>query len=152
MLSEKAQQPFYSKAGFKLMSHPPLIISTFYTGTTENILTTCITVWYVNCKVSEWSRLKKLLQHQILFWWNSTKISSSLEERKTRWTLWVLLMLLPYMWSMYLLSFSLFFTHSCYFAIALNWTMVFEKFYFDVQYVIHMYRNDNKSEFTVLYT
>ncbi len=43
-LNKKGQQRRLKRA-----SLPPPILTTFYRGTIENVLTTCITVWYGNC-------------------------------------------------------------------------------------------------------
>ncbi len=49
-LSKKAQQRLHFLRRLKRASLPPPILNTFYRGTIESVLTSCITVWYGNCK------------------------------------------------------------------------------------------------------
>ncbi len=48
-ISKKAQQRLYFLHRLKRASLPPPILTTFYRGTIESVLTSCITVWYGNC-------------------------------------------------------------------------------------------------------
>ncbi len=48
-LSKKAQQRLHFLCRLKRASLPPPILTTFYRGTIESVLTSCITVWYGNC-------------------------------------------------------------------------------------------------------
>ncbi len=52
-LSKKAQQCLHFLRQLKRASLPPPILTTFYRGTIESVLTSCITVWYVNCIVAD---------------------------------------------------------------------------------------------------
>ncbi len=47
-LSKKAQQRLHFLHWLKRASLPPPILNTFYRGTIESVLTSCITVWYGN--------------------------------------------------------------------------------------------------------
>ncbi len=47
--SKKAQQRLHFLRRLKRASLPPPILTTFYRGTIESVLTSCITVWYGNC-------------------------------------------------------------------------------------------------------
>ncbi len=47
-LSKKAQQRLHFLRWLKRASLPPPILTTFYRGTIESVLTSCITVWYGN--------------------------------------------------------------------------------------------------------
>ncbi len=49
-ISKKAQQHLHFLCWLKRASLPPPILTTFYRGTIECVLTRCITVWYGNCK------------------------------------------------------------------------------------------------------
>ncbi len=48
-VSKKAQQRLHFLRRLKRASLPPPILTTFYRGTIESVLTSCITVWYGNC-------------------------------------------------------------------------------------------------------
>ncbi|KAI3374360.1 hypothetical protein L3Q82_005961 [Scortum barcoo] len=58
-LAKKAQQRLYFLRKLKRASAPPPIMTTFYRGTIESILTTCITVWGGSYTVHN----RKALQH-----------------------------------------------------------------------------------------
>ncbi len=60
-LSKKAQQHLHFLPQVKRASLPPPILTTFYRGTIESMLTSCITVWYGNCSVADC----KTLQHTV---------------------------------------------------------------------------------------
>ncbi len=47
-ISKKAQQRLHFLRRLKRASLPPPILTTFYRGTIESVLTSCITVWYGN--------------------------------------------------------------------------------------------------------
>ena len=51
-LAKKAQQRLYFLCKLRRAGAPPPIIHTFYRGTIESILSSCITVWYGACTVS----------------------------------------------------------------------------------------------------
>ncbi len=76
-LSKKAQQ----RLNFLRASLPPPILTTFYRGTIESVLTSCITDWYGNCSAAD----RKTLQ------WTAAKIigapfPSILDIFLARWT------------------------------------------------------------------
>ncbi|KAL0161476.1 hypothetical protein M9458_045201, partial [Cirrhinus mrigala] len=48
-LNKKGQQRLHFLRRLKRASLPPPILTTFYRGTIESVLTSCITVWYRNC-------------------------------------------------------------------------------------------------------
>ncbi len=52
-LSKKAQQCLHFLRRLKRASLPPPILTTFYRGTIESMLTSCITVWYGKCSVAD---------------------------------------------------------------------------------------------------
>ncbi len=60
-LSKKAQQCLHFIRRLKRASLPPPIITTFYRGTIESVLTSCITVWYGNCSAAD----RKTLQQTV---------------------------------------------------------------------------------------
>ncbi len=55
-LSKKAQH-FLRR--LKRASLPPPILTTFYRGTIESVLTSCITVWYGNCSAADRKTLQR---------------------------------------------------------------------------------------------
>ncbi len=52
-LNKKGQQRLHFLRRLKRASLPPPILTTFYRGTIESVLTTCITVWYGNCSAAD---------------------------------------------------------------------------------------------------
>ncbi|KAI2647800.1 hypothetical protein H4Q32_031264 [Labeo rohita] len=52
-LNKKGQQHLYFLCRLKRTSLPPPILTTFYRGTIESVLTSCITVWYGNCSAAD---------------------------------------------------------------------------------------------------
>ncbi len=60
-LDKKGQQRLHFLRWLKRASLPPPILTTFYRGTIESVLTTCITVWYGNCSAAD----RKTLQQTV---------------------------------------------------------------------------------------
>ncbi len=58
-LSKKAQQRLHFLRRLKRASLPPPILTTFYRGTIESVLTSCITVWYGNCSAVDRKTLQR---------------------------------------------------------------------------------------------
>ncbi|KAL0153661.1 hypothetical protein M9458_051026 [Cirrhinus mrigala] len=58
-LSKKAQQRLHFLRRLKSASLPPPILTTFYRGTIESVLTSCITVWYGNCSAADRKNLQR---------------------------------------------------------------------------------------------
>ncbi len=58
-LSKKAQQRLHFLRRLKRASLPPPILTTFYWGTIESVLTSCITVWYGNCSAADRMTLQR---------------------------------------------------------------------------------------------
>ncbi len=58
-LSKKAQQHLHFLRRLKRASLPPPILTTFYRGTIESVLTSCITVWYGNCSAADRKTLQR---------------------------------------------------------------------------------------------
>ncbi len=58
-LSKKAQQRLHFLRRLKSASLPPPILTTFYRGTIESVLTSCITVWYGNCSAADRKTLQR---------------------------------------------------------------------------------------------
>ncbi len=52
-LKKKGQHRLHFLRRLKRASLPPPILTTFYRGTIESVLTTCITVWYGNCSAAD---------------------------------------------------------------------------------------------------
>ncbi|KAL0150808.1 hypothetical protein M9458_053890 [Cirrhinus mrigala] len=52
-LSKRAQQHLHFFCRLKRASLPSPILTTFYRGTIESVLTSCITVWYGNCSAAD---------------------------------------------------------------------------------------------------
>ncbi len=69
-LSKKAQQRLHFLRWLKRSSLSPPILTTFYRGTIESMLTSCITVWYRNCSPVD----RKTLQRTVN---TATKIISA---------------------------------------------------------------------------
>ncbi len=58
-LSKAAQQRLHFLRWLKRASLPPPILNTFYRGTIETVLTSCITVWYGNCSAADRKTLQR---------------------------------------------------------------------------------------------
>ncbi len=58
-LSKKAQQRLHFLRRLKRAILPPPILTTFYRGTIESVLTSCITVWYGNCSAANRKTLQR---------------------------------------------------------------------------------------------
>ncbi len=58
-LSKKAQQRLHFLRWLKRASLLPPILTTFYRGTIESVLTSCITVWYGNCSAADRKTLQR---------------------------------------------------------------------------------------------
>ncbi len=58
-LSKKAQQRLHFLRQLKRASLPPPILTTFYRGTIESVLTSCITVWYGDCSAADRKTLQR---------------------------------------------------------------------------------------------
>ncbi len=58
-ISKKAQQRLHFLRRLKRASLPPPILTTFYRGTIESVLTSCITVWYRNCCAADRKTLQR---------------------------------------------------------------------------------------------
>ncbi len=58
-LSKKGQQRLHFLRRLKRTSLPPPILTTFYRGTIESVLTSCITVWYGNCSAADRKTLQR---------------------------------------------------------------------------------------------
>lgn len=61
-LAKKAQQRLYFLRKLRRAGAPPPIMHTFYRGTVESILTSCITVWYGTCTVSCRKTLQRIVR------------------------------------------------------------------------------------------
>ncbi|XP_078740066.1 interferon-induced very large GTPase 1-like [Lampetra fluviatilis] len=69
-LAKKAQQRLYFLRKLRRAGAPPPIMHTFYRGTVESILTSCITVWYGTCTVScrkTLQRITRSTEHELAF-------------------------------------------------------------------------------------
>ncbi len=58
-ISKKAQQRLHFLRRLKRASLPPPILTTFYRGTIESVLTSCITVWYGNSCAADRKTLQR---------------------------------------------------------------------------------------------
>ncbi len=58
-LSKKAQQRLHFLRRLKRASLPPPILTTFYRGTIESVLTSCITLWHGNCSAADRKTLQR---------------------------------------------------------------------------------------------
>ncbi len=61
-LAKKAQQRFYFLRKLRRARAPAPIMCTFYRGTIESILTSCITVWYGACNASCRKSLQRIVR------------------------------------------------------------------------------------------
>ncbi|KAK3525630.1 hypothetical protein QTP70_001447 [Hemibagrus guttatus] len=61
-ITKKAQQRLYFLPGLRKAHLPPLILTTFYRGTIESILSSCITAWFGNCTASDRKTLQWIVR------------------------------------------------------------------------------------------
>ncbi|XP_061878024.1 uncharacterized protein LOC133630447 [Entelurus aequoreus] len=61
-LVKRAQQRMHFLHRLKRAQLPPSILTTFYRGTIESLLTNCIYVWTGACTASDWKSLQRVLR------------------------------------------------------------------------------------------
>ncbi|KAI4895175.1 hypothetical protein NFI96_005325 [Prochilodus magdalenae] len=61
-ITKKAQQRLYFLRRLRKVHLPPPILTTFYRGTIESILSSCITAWFGNCTASERKSLQRVVR------------------------------------------------------------------------------------------
>ena len=61
-LAKKAQQRLHFLRRMRRASLPPPILTTFYRGTIESLLTSCISVWSGSCRASDWKSLQRVVR------------------------------------------------------------------------------------------
>uniref|UniRef100_A0A3Q1K6E6 Reverse transcriptase domain-containing protein n=1 Tax=Anabas testudineus TaxID=64144 RepID=A0A3Q1K6E6_ANATE len=61
-ISKKAQQRLYFLRKLRKAHLPPPILTTFYRGTIESILSSCITAWFGNCTISDRKALQRIVR------------------------------------------------------------------------------------------
>ncbi|KAK3524975.1 hypothetical protein QTP86_011793 [Hemibagrus guttatus] len=59
-ISKKAQQRLYFLRRLRKAHLPPPIMTMFYRGTIESVLSSCITAWFGNCTVSDRKNLQRI--------------------------------------------------------------------------------------------
>ncbi|KAI4874534.1 hypothetical protein NFI96_008032 [Prochilodus magdalenae] len=60
-ITKKAQQHLYFLRRLRKANVPPTILITFYRGTIESILSSCITAWFGNCTLSDRKSLQRVV-------------------------------------------------------------------------------------------
>ncbi|KAK3534564.1 hypothetical protein QTP86_016659, partial [Hemibagrus guttatus] len=61
-ITKKAQQHLYFLRRLRKAHLPPVILTTFYRGTIESILSNCITAWFGNCTISDRKTLQGIVR------------------------------------------------------------------------------------------
>ncbi|KAK3533098.1 hypothetical protein QTP70_006780 [Hemibagrus guttatus] len=61
-VSKKAQQRLYFLRRLRKANLPPPILTVFYRGTIESVLSSCITAWFGNCTVSDHKTLQRVVR------------------------------------------------------------------------------------------
>ncbi|KAI4885188.1 hypothetical protein NFI96_009362, partial [Prochilodus magdalenae] len=61
-ITKKAQQRLYLLRRLRKAHLPPPILTTFYRGTIESILSSCITAWFGNCTASDRKSLQRIVR------------------------------------------------------------------------------------------
>ncbi|GAA6107150.1 piezo-type mechanosensitive ion channel component 1-like, partial [Tachysurus ichikawai] len=61
-ITKKAQQRLYFLRRLRKAHLPPPILTMFYSGTIESILSSCITVWFGNCTISNRKTLQRIVR------------------------------------------------------------------------------------------
>ncbi len=83
-LSKKAQQRLHFLRRLKGASLPPPILTTFYRGTIESVLTSCITVWYGNCSAALNS--SHCFFHSTTNWMLNSQVSGVAIQQRLRYS------------------------------------------------------------------
>ncbi|KAK3506473.1 hypothetical protein QTP70_001255 [Hemibagrus guttatus] len=65
-ISKKAQQRLYFLWRLRKAHLPPPILTMFYRGTIESVLSSCITAWFGNCIVSDRKTLQRIREDQFM--------------------------------------------------------------------------------------
>ncbi|KAK3562385.1 hypothetical protein QTP86_033520, partial [Hemibagrus guttatus] len=60
-ISKKAQQRLYFLRRLRKAHQPPPILTMFYRGSIESVLSSCITAWFGNCTVSDRKTLQQIV-------------------------------------------------------------------------------------------
>ncbi|KAK3563452.1 hypothetical protein QTP86_028887 [Hemibagrus guttatus] len=61
-ISKKAQQRLYFLQRLRKAHLPPPILTMFYRGTIESVLSSCITTWFGNCTISDCKTLQHIVK------------------------------------------------------------------------------------------
>ncbi|KAK3517276.1 hypothetical protein QTP70_002302 [Hemibagrus guttatus] len=61
-ITKKAQQHLYFLRNLRKDHLPPTILTMFYRGTIESVLSSCITAWFRNCTVSDRKTLQRIVR------------------------------------------------------------------------------------------
>ncbi|KAI4887613.1 hypothetical protein NFI96_008964 [Prochilodus magdalenae] len=61
-ITKKAQQRLYFLRRLRKAHLPPPILTTFYRGTIESILSSCITAWFGNCTASDHKSMQRVVR------------------------------------------------------------------------------------------
>ncbi|KAK0155262.1 putative RNA-directed DNA polymerase from transposon BS [Merluccius polli] len=61
-LVKRAQQHLHFLRRIRRANLPPPILTTFYRGTIESILTSCISVWFGPCNASDWKCVERVVR------------------------------------------------------------------------------------------
>ncbi|KAK2877070.1 hypothetical protein Q8A73_023748 [Channa argus] len=61
-ITKKAQQRLYFLRRLRKAHLPPPILTMFYRGTIESILSSCITAWFGNCTVADRKTLQRIVR------------------------------------------------------------------------------------------
>ncbi|KAI5616377.1 gastrula zinc finger protein XlCGF28.1-like [Silurus asotus] len=61
-ITKKAQQRLYFLRRLRKAHLPPFILTMFYRGTIESIVSSCITAWFGNCTVSDRKTLQRIVR------------------------------------------------------------------------------------------
>ncbi|XP_061926485.1 uncharacterized protein LOC133665251 [Entelurus aequoreus] len=61
-LVKRAQQRMHFLRRMKRAQLPPPVLTTFYTGTIESLLTNCMSVWTGACSASDWKSLQRVVR------------------------------------------------------------------------------------------
>ena len=61
-LVKKAQKRLFFLRRMRRAQLPPPILTTFYRGTIESIMTNCISVWSGSCNASDWKAVRRVVR------------------------------------------------------------------------------------------
>ena len=81
-LVKKGQQRLHFLCWLRRAHLPSPILNTFYRGTIESVLTSCIFIWAAGCKVSDWKALQRVVRTAEKIIWTSLSPVQDIAQKR----------------------------------------------------------------------